>query len=611
MNTPTLVEAPRRASARAVHRSPFSAFLLKDLRLARPVLAAGHGILGILAAFYATLPLFGREAERAFLLAYQQTTLAHRLGELSPIFWLVSALASVFSAVAIASGDSGGRARHLLPALPVPSSLAYASKLAASAVVLCTFLSLSFAVQALPHDAGRPDAAFIGLAVAIGMLWAFAAPLFARNFAGVLVGVVLIPFALLFACAVCAHWLAPVLMRATLAAFDAAPWYHAFPGVQAEIEFSKPDLEDAMLLSAPATLLVVGVWGAWCARGVVLCRRTPQRLGVARSMQLLGVVACAMIAASVGTAARAWTTDGRIASATEAARFHRELSALPTVELVDAAIARRRHIGSVRQDPSRPYRGALVWHAVYTLEDRTAVLRDSSEYNLDRATMFALSDRFASDPDGLMDAAGAALSDPKRDGLGTRLAAARLVGPWTALSVAVHGLAEATDESERAVLVHLIARYAGVLAPKEALEAGRPHGVRKVSLSSNFESWGIPPFAVRAFATEWQYPAVAARASAVLALAALERRVSDGAVTAHNPSLAADRLEIDAETLRRARAAAELPFSRLAVDFNATDASIRAGEPIEDLDDNETLHLRASDLFDPEKTDPSYLSPRE
>ena len=123
MNTPTLVEAPRRASARAVHRSPFSAFLLKDLRLARPVLAAGHGILGILAAFYATLPLFGREAERAFLLAYQQTTLAHRLGELSPIFWLVSALASVFSAVAIASGDSGGRARHLLPALPVPSSM--------------------------------------------------------------------------------------------------------------------------------------------------------------------------------------------------------------------------------------------------------------------------------------------------------------------------------------------------------------------------------------------------------------------------------------------------------------------------------------------------------
>jgi hypothetical protein len=81
-------------------------------------------------------------------------------------------------------------------------------------------------------------------------------------------------------------------------------------------------------------------------------------------------------------------------------------------------------------------------------------------------------------------------------------------------------------------------------------------------------------------------------------------------VTAHNPSFAADRLEIDAETLRRARAAAELPFSRLAVDFNATDASIRAGEPIEDLDDNETLHLRASDLFDPEKTDPSYLSPR-
>ena len=102
MNAATHLEVQRRASARATHRSPFAAFFLKDLRLAFPILVASLGILGILTAFYAMLPLFGREAERAFL-TYQQTALADRLGELSPLFWVVSAIATASRASSVST----------------------------------------------------------------------------------------------------------------------------------------------------------------------------------------------------------------------------------------------------------------------------------------------------------------------------------------------------------------------------------------------------------------------------------------------------------------------------------------------------------------------------
>jgi hypothetical protein len=60
-----------------------------------------------------------------------------------------------------------------------------------------------------------------------------------------------------------------------------------------------------------------------------------------------------------------------------------------------------------------------------------------------------------------------------------------------------------------------------------------------------------------------------------------------------------------------ARRTVERPLPELASIAGASRARIELGIPISSLHDNETLFLPASELFDWEKTDPSYALPRD
>lgn len=75
-----------------------------------------------------------------------------------------------------------------------------------------------------------------------------------------------------------------------------------------------------------------------------------------------------------------------------------------------------------------------------------------------------------------------------------------------------------------------------------------------------------------------------------------------------NPRSEGARVEIDAETIRRARIALERPFPELAKQAGAIE---RRPVDVAQYTDNETLFLRTSELFDRDKTDPSYLLPEK
>jgi len=628
MSTATLMDAPHRASTRAPHRSPFGALVLKDLRLAVPILAASLGILAILTALYAALPLFGKDAERALGLSYLQATAAERIGGLAPVFWVISVAGIVLSAISISAGDGGGRTRLLLPVLPVRPSLAYASKLAAVASVAVLFLSLSFLAQSLPSDFDTPDPAYYALILAIGMAWAFAAPLFARGFTGIFVGTTLAPFALFLACAAVAHWLAPSMMRPVLEALDADRWYRGYiipaEGPGRGTPSPTRDFTDAMTLCAAATVAATGVLLAWRARAVVLCRRTPRLLGAAQVMRALGVAACAMLAATAATAVRAWSSDPAVSSAVATARFHRDFAALDNRALMLTWLEPRSGLPPLQRTPSGPYQ-RLAWHAVLSRfhgsEDRSA----AGGIDRFRALQDATFDRYASDPEGVRSSALALLAEAGQADIDARLALARWVGGWTRMSVAVQGLAATEDESERAVLIEAVAWHSRVLALGErAAETAHGEtsdaGVARAeaaaasrALGGRFAGLDVPPFALRPFSQNRQHPAVDSRASALVTLALLEARLREGTLVTRNPSDPLDRLEIDLETVRKAREAVDRPLGRIGEAFGVSAARIRAGDAWrwEDLEDNETLHLHASELFDPEKTDRSYLLPRD
>jgi hypothetical protein len=590
-------------------RSAFGTLLLKDLCLAAPIVGSGLAILAILTAFYAVLPFLGRDVERAFLLYHAHSGVAGRIGLLTPVFVVISVLASVLSAVLIAGGDSGGRAKTLLPVLPVASWLVYASKLCATLSVLLLFGSLSGLVSSL-QASGRQDPdklAFLLSALGIGIVWAFAAPAFARSFAGVFLGTTLLPFLLCSCCAISAHWLAPVAMRSMLGAVDSDRWYRGYLTAKSGGSSSNEVLEEAVLLGAAATGLGLGLWAAWRARAVVLCRRTPRRLDPVRVARLAGMALCAMVASTAVTAVRAWTADPQIAYALETARAYRDSSAQSTAELLDSFLKMHEPPESLQPNPSRSWSPGLAWHRVYDALDGSSHDWSSGDLARRRAIREAIVERFGSDPDGLRDAALAVLADRERPGVGTRLVAARWVGPWTSLSVAVHELSVTDDEHARALLLQTVAHNAPVLGPRDASTSRAGDWGSAMFLVTRLADWGVPPFSLREFPVEKQHPSVAARAAALVTLAWLDSQTRGGTFVAQNPSSPSDRLEVDAETVRRARAAADLPLAQVAAAFHTTTARIQTGTPIEDLDDNETLYLRASELFDPASTDPSYL----
>jgi hypothetical protein len=111
----TLVERP-------TNRSPFVALLLKDLRLASIIWMSGLVVVAILIAFYIALPLFPSGVARAAGLdSWQPRDVWSRVGTASPMIWVIAAVASELSAITFAIGDSAGRTRHFLSALPISS----------------------------------------------------------------------------------------------------------------------------------------------------------------------------------------------------------------------------------------------------------------------------------------------------------------------------------------------------------------------------------------------------------------------------------------------------------------------------------------------------------
>jgi hypothetical protein len=81
--------------------------------------------------------------------------------------------------------------------------------------------------------------------------------------------------------------------------------------------------------------------------------------------------------------------------------------------------------------------------------------------------------------------------------------------------------------------------------------------------------------------------------------------MEDGTLAPIDPARPADRLSTDAEVLAKARAALEQPFADLARDIG--EIVEPAARDAAAMSENQRLYLRASELFDPAKTDPSYL----
>ncbi len=118
---------------------------------------------------------------------------------------------------------------------------------------------------------------------------------------------------------------------------------------------------------------------------------------------------------------------------------------------------------------------------------------------------------------------------------------------------------------------------------------------------------GLPPFEpVRWPVTDGE-TGTRSRIGAVLALTLLRLRMEDGTLAPIDPARPADRLSIDAEVLAKARAALEQPFADLARDIG--EIVEPAARDAAAMSENQRLYLRASELFDPAKTDPSYLLP--
>ena len=609
MNSATMTDPRNAAPAPARMRSPLVALLCKDLRLGAAVFVPSVLILTILAVFSAALPLFGEEFARSWGLPWMASRqdLPARIAYFERVYWMVAFLGGVLTALAIVIGDNGCRARFLLPALPMSSRLVYSSKLAASALVVTFFLAVALSVEVMSADASGIDREFVAAVLSIGVIWAFAAPLFARGFAAAFLVTVCVPIALFILCALAGRFLARIAIEELLVAMDAAPWYQDWesrgsgPG-----SLARGPIDLAAIVCACATVAAVGLWGAWNARGVTLCRRTPLGFPPARLLRFAGVALLTALVTTVGTAGRTWQTDKKIADSLATARVHAHLSTLPTAELVESFVRSRAQIAPVAPLPN----GAIspVWDGVLRASDSYGFGRSPADKRFSRALSVVLRDRRDSDPNGLKDAMRSVLADTPGRTIGMQLAAARWIGDYTHTMVALRGLARPTDDNERAALILALCSNSHIFGPEQ------PRSTYEEFLSPDrprpwgFVGWDLLPYRIRGFETDGYLRSVEARVSVVLLLASFERQLRNGTLRLQNEYRPDDRLEVDAATLRGARAAVEQPLGDLARGVGIIKPR---GRDITRYTDDETLYLRTSELFDRDKTDPSYLLPEK
>lgn len=589
-------------------RSPFAVLLVKDLRLGAVVFVPGLAILSAVALFCSALPIFGFEFARSSgLMPIWGEDLAGRVGYFSGFYWLIAFFAPLLSAMAIVSGEGSSRARNLLPTMPVHSRVAYASKVGAVAIIVATFVGIALAVESMSEWVPEVEYGPFAAALSLGLIWSFAAPLFLRGFAGAFVVTLAAPAVLFGFCGLSARFVAGAVIERWLAAMDVARWYFdpAIPPDRWSLAERPLTLTDAAIVCAYSVVAGLGLWCAWSARGVTLCNRSPRALSPARFIKFAGVAALAALATIGATAVRAWQTDEKLATALATARVYEDLSALSTAELVETFVQSRARIAPPAPLPNGQI--TPVWDSVLRASE-PFYWSSPTERGFRRALSAVLRDRRESDPAQLKDAMRSVLAGTEGRTIGMQLAAAQWFGGYTHTMVALQGLARTTDDNERAALILALCLNSHLFGPEqpgptsEALaspDRPRPWG---------FVGWDLPPYRIRDFDIEQQYRFVEARVSVVLLLTSLERQRQDGTLRLQNAYKKDDWLEIDAATLRAAREAAERPLADLARDTGVT--AQRSRDPSRYSDD-QTLYLRTSELFDPAKTDPSYLLPEK
>lgn len=588
-------------------RSPFAVLLVKDLRLGAVVFVPGLAILSAVALFCSALPIFGFEFARSSgLMRIWSEDLAGRVGYFSGFYWLIAFFAPLLSAMAIVSGEGSSRARNLLPTMPVHSRVAYASKVGAVAIIVATFVGIALAVESMSEWMPEVEYGPFAAALSLGLIWSFAAPLFLRGFAGAFVVTLAGPAVLFGFCGLSARFVAGAVIERWLAAMDVARWY-VDPVIPPDRwSLAERPLTDAAIVCAYSVVAGLGLWCAWRARGVALCNRSPRALSPARFLKFAGVAALAALATIGATAVRTWQTDEKLATALATARVYAHLSTLPTAELVESFVRSRAQIAPVAPLPN----GAIspVWDGVLRASDSYGFGRSPADKRFSRALSGVLRDRRDSDPNGLKDAMRPVLADTPGRTIGMQLAAARWIGDYTHTMVALRGLARPTDDNERAALILALCSNSHIFGPEQ------PRSTYEEFLSPDrprpwgFVGWDLLPYRIRGFETDGYLRSVEARVSVVLLLASFERQLRNGTLRLQNEYRPDDWLEVDAATLRGARAAVEQPLGDLARGVGIIKPR---GRDIARYTDDETLYLRTSELFDRDKTDPSYLLPEK
>lgn len=588
-------------------RSPPAVLLAKDLRLGALVFVPCLAFLCVLALLSAAMPIFGFDFARSsgLILMWSQD-LAGRVGYFAGIYWTVAFFAPLLSATAIVSGDGSSPARHLLPAMPVRPIVVYASKAGAVAMTVAIFVGIALAVDSMSGWRPEVEPGPFAAALSLGLIWAFAAPLFRRGFVGVFVVTFVIPSVLFGLCGVSARLIAESAVRETLVAMDLARWY-ADPAIPFERwALSKRPLNDAAIACAYAVVAALGLWCAWSARGVMLGRRSPGGLPPMRLMGFAGVALLAALATTVATGVRAWTTDERISAAIETGRAYDALLARPTAELVESFVQSRARIAPAAPLPDAG--GKTVWDGVLRASQPISWEQSPAAGRFERALIAVLQARGDSDPAGLRDALRSVLVDAQGRTVGMQLAAARWLGPYTHMMTALAGLSRAADDDERAALILAICVNASQFGPEQPRSTSELLSSPDRPRPWGFVGWDLPPYRIRGFVGQQEHRFVEARISVVLLLASFERQLQNGTLTLDNPYRPDDRLEVDAATLRVAREAAERPLAGLGRRFGVVPQ--QRGDPSEYSDD-ETVYLPTSELFDRAKTDPAYLLPAD
>jgi len=623
MNEATLAigQTPSPASPASVRA--FLTLLRKDLRLAAPIVTTFFAFLVAIAGFFAALPLFGNQAMRSFGYYPDAGSVWDRLGLLQPLFAGTLAVATILSALYIASREGGARSRFLLPTLPVSTRLAYLSKIQALLMIFALFLAL----LPLADHGGMSRIGLLPVVVAFTAamsVWAFAAPFFVRGIAGGFLAATLLPICFYFVIILAGQLLIPAIFIELFHRWELDYWY-----------FGRPSMLETgghpQLLSSTQTLIfrctsnysfaavtLLGLWAAWHARKAVLCRETPQPLSAGRIGRLLLIAFTAAAIVVVAASVHAWRADPSIRSARAASQSHDRIAQLTTDavlrEYVSAWAERDLSWISVSRLAQGARRGEVSLGSdgfdsapLWEFATRLAVPSSRDPLQTD-SPWFELTKRLKNDRAGVDAALATYLAGAEFDQLPIwlQLKVARLLGPRTTISLALRRLGEGRSDIERCHLADAFSGGTLSIVPRDQVRGPR-RGVGDEAAFDWTEGLGLPPFEpVRWPVTDGE-TGTRSRIGAVLALTLLRLRMEDGTLAPIDPARPADRLSIDAEVLAKARAALEQPFADLARDIG--EIVEPAARDAAAMSENQRLYLRASELFDPAKTDPSYLLP--